>query len=240
LASIEVNNLVAGYGNKILIRNLSFIIHPPAFLAIIGHNGSGKSTLFKALTVQIPFQGKVKIHNQIIGQGSSPVVTGLVALLSQKNTVGFSIPVKELVVMGRFRFKRFFEGYNTQDYQAVNEVLDELGVLHLAEQDFLQLSGGEQQIIWLAQLMVQDSKVYLLDEPTQQLDVYNKKQVFELMMRWVTKHNKTVFCITHDLHYLYQMQGYLLNLSVPDPTLEVMHATSLDRNIELLERKKSV
>jgi iron complex transport system ATP-binding protein len=239
LASVEVNNIVAGYGDKILIRNLSFITDSPAFVAVIGHNGSGKTTLFKAFTSQIAFKGSIRIHNQNIKLGVSPAAHGLVALLAQRNTVSFSIPVKELVVMGRFRLKRFFEAYSLIDYKEVHAVLDELGMLQLAEQDFLELSGGEQQMMWLAQLMVQDAKVYLLDEPTQQLDVYNKKRVFELIMTWVKNHKKTVLCITHDLHYLYQMEGYLLNLSVANPVLEPINHTSVKRNIQLLENKKS-
>jgi iron complex transport system ATP-binding protein len=239
LASVEVNNLVAGYEDKTLIRNLSFIIHSPAFVAIIGHNGSGKTTLFKALTLQIAFKGNIRIHNQIIQTGSSLAVHGLIALLAQKNSVSFSIPVKELVVMGRFRLKRFFEAYNLSDYKEVNTILNELKMSHLAERDFLELSGGEQQMMWLAQLMIQDAKIYLLDEPTQQLDVYNKKRVFEMMMKWVIHHNKTVLCITHDLHYLYQMEGYLLNLSAANPVLEAINPSSVERNIQLLENKKS-
>ncbi|QHT68202.1 ABC transporter ATP-binding protein [Rhodocytophaga rosea] len=239
MASVEVNNIVAGYGDKLLIRNLSFIGGSPVFIAIIGHNGSGKTTLFKALTAQIAFTGSIHIYNHTIKPGSAPASKGLVALLAQKNTVSFSIPVKELVVMGRFRLKRFFEAYNSTDYKEVITILDELGMSHLAERNFLELSGGEQQMIWLAQLMVQDARVYLLDEPTQQLDVYNKKRVFELMMSWVKNHNKTVLCITHDLHYLEQMEGYLLNLSAVNPVLEPINHSSVERNIQLLENKQS-
>lgn len=239
MASVEVNHLVAGYGNKTLIRNLSFNIPEPSFIAVIGHNGSGKTTFFKALTRQLSFKGTIRIHNQPIKSGGSQANTGLSALLAQKNAVGFSIPVKELIVMGRFRFKRFFQPYDTTDYQAVTDILQALDIEHLSEKDFLELSGGEQQMVWLAQLMAQDTKVYLLDEPTQHLDVYNKKRVFKLITKWVQEYKKTVFCITHDLHYLYGMEGYLLNLSAPTPELERIFPLTLDKNIKLLEEKYS-
>lgn len=238
MASVEVNNLVAGYGNKTLIRNLSFYIHQPSFIAVIGHNGSGKSTLFKALTSQISFKGSIRIHDQPVSPGFHPANSGLTALLAQKNSVGFSIPVKELAVMGRFRFKRFFQPYTSIDYQAVSEILQILEISHLCDKNFLELSGGEQQMVWLAQLMVQDAQVYLLDEPTQQLDVYNKKRVFELMRMWVSHYGKTVICITHDLHYLYHMEGYMLNLSTTSPVLEAITKASVDRNIRLLQDKE--
>lgn len=68
---------------------------------------------------------------------------------------------------------------------------------HLAACDFTQLSGGEQQLMWLAQLSLQDAQVYLLDEPTQQLDVYYRRQIFGLVHDWATQQGKTVLCSTH-------------------------------------------
>jgi iron complex transport system ATP-binding protein len=237
LTSVEVTNLVAGYGNKTLIRNLSFFIKHPAFVAVIGHNGCGKTTLFKAFTHQIPYQGNIFLSQQLLLSTYNPSVSGMVALLAQKNIVGFSMSVKELIVMGRFRLKRFFEPYNAADFDKVYEVLKLLRMEHLADKDFLELSGGEQQLVWLAQLIMQDATLCLLDEPTQQLDVYNKRRVFELMMYWVKHFRKMVFCITHDLYYLHQTEGFLLNLSMPDPTLEPINKEAIQRNIAWLESK---
>ena len=231
----EVKNLIADYGAKTIIRNLSFKISHPAFVAIVGQNGSGKTTLFKALSGQLPYQGEIIINNQLLKHTSNPFTLGEIALLAQKNNVGFSIPVEELVVMGRFRMKKFFQAYNQADYMATHQALALLKLLPLAQHNFVDLSGGEQQLVWLAQLMVQDTPVYLLDEPTQQLDLYNKKQVFTLMMEWVKHYQKTVFCITHDLHNLFTMEGYLLNLSVDRPMLEPLHPEVIQRHITLLE-----
>jgi iron complex transport system ATP-binding protein len=237
LAIVEVTDLVADYGKKALIRNLSFIITNPAFVAIIGHNGCGKTTLFKTFTQQIPYQGSIHINNHLLAGGENPAEKGLLALLAQKNTVGFTITVKELVVMGRFRLKRFFQPYDATDYKVAAHILQSLNMAHLAEANFLELSGGEQQMVWLAQLMVQNTPVYLLDEPTQHLDLYNKKRVFNLMMDWVRQSQKTVFCITHDLYNLYQMEGFILNLSTTHPTLEPINPASIQKHISLLENK---
>lgn len=234
-ASVTVANLVADYGNKPLIRNLSFTLTHPAFIAILGHNGSGKTTLLKALTRQIPYRGTVLIGDHALTSRDHPVLDGSVALLGQHNQVGFSIPVRELVVMGRYRYKSFLEPYNAADYQAVEEALRFLRMDHLATADFRQLSGGEQQMVWLAQMMVQDAALFLLDEPTQHLDVRNKKQVFTLMQQWVDQYRKTVLCVTHDLYNLFAMQGLLLNLSMPEPALEPINESTLRRHIAWLE-----
>lgn len=236
----EVKNLIADYGVKAIIRNLSFKIDAPAFVAIVGHNGCGKTTLFKALSGQLPYKGEIIIKNQLLNEIDNPFISGLIALLAQKNNIGFSIPVEELVVMGRFRLKKFFQPYNNADYAVAAQVLDLLKLSSIAKHNFTDLSGGEQQLVWLAQLMVQDTPVYLLDEPTQQLDLYNKKQVFTLIMKWVIQYQKTVLCITHDLHSLYTMEGYLINLSAKNPILEPLNPQVIQRHIEILEAGREV
>ena len=107
---------------------------------------------------------------------------------------------------------------------------------HLAARDFTQLSGGEQQLVWLAQLSLQDAQVYLLDEPTQQLDVYYRRQVFNLMHDWVTEEGKTVLCSTHDRDNLPALTGYLLNLSEPNPQLRPLSPATVQAAREWLEQ----
>lgn len=231
---VEAKNVVAGYGRRVLIRNLSFSVPAPAFVAIIGHNGAGKTTLFRAFQQKIAYQGQLLVQGQDIKR-LHPAEQGILSYLPQKNTVTFPIKVHDLVVMGLFRKKRFFENYNAADYALAAQTLEQLQLSHLIEHDFTTLSGGEQQLVWLAQLMLQDARISLLDEPTQQLDVYYKNQVFRLLQQWVLQHHKTVLCITHDLQHLLPLQGYLLNLSKPEPVLEVISAETVQANQAFLE-----
>ena len=232
---VEVINLVAGYEQRVLIRNLSFSIPDPAFVAIIGHNGAGKTTFFKAFQHKISYAGQILVQQKDLRHLRDATVSGLLSYLPQKNIVSFPIKVLDLVVMGLFRKKRFFDNYSNEDYTLAAAVLEELELTHLQEQDFPTLSGGEQQLVWLAQLMLQDASIILLDEPTQQLDVYYKKQVFHLLQQWVQQKGKTVFCITHDLHNLLPLQGYLLNLSKPNPSLEPISPETVLQNQTFLE-----
>ncbi|MCJ8165398.1 ABC transporter ATP-binding protein [Pontibacter sp. E15-1] len=232
---VEAKNLVAGYGQRVLIRNLSFSIATPAFVAIIGHNGAGKTTLFRAFQQKIAYQGQLLVQNQDLGQHHKPTAQGILSYLPQKNTVNFPITVHDLVVMGLFRKKRFFENYDAADYALAAHTLQQLQLSHLIDHDFTTLSGGEQQLVWLAQLMLQDARINLLDEPTQQLDVYYKNQVFQLLQQWVQQYGKTVLCITHDLQNLPPLQGFLLNLSKPNPALEVISAATVQENQAFLE-----
>ena len=232
---IEVKNLVAGYGQRVLIRNLSFSVPAPTFIAIIGHNGAGKTTLFKTFQQKVAYEGHLLVQDKDLKQLPDATEQGLLSYLPQKNTVGFPIKVHDLVVMGLFRKKRFFQNYDAADYELAAQTLTQLQLSHLLDHDFTTLSGGEQQLVWLAQLLLQDADINLLDEPTQQLDVYYKNQVFQILQQWVLEKNKTVLCITHDLQNLPPLQGYLLNLSKPAPTLEVITPESVQANQAFLE-----
>lgn len=232
---LEVKNLVAGYGQRVLIRNLSFSIPAPAFVAIIGHNGAGKTTLFKAFQQKVDYQGQLFVQGQNLKHLANPADKGILSYLPQKNVINFPIKVQDLVVMGLFRKKRFFENYDAADYARAAQVLEQLQLSYLLDHDFTTLSGGEQQLVWLAQLMLQDSEIALLDEPTQQLDVYYKNQVFNLLQNWTLSKGKTILCITHDLTNLVPLQGYLLNLSKPNPALEPISPETVQANQAFLE-----
>jgi iron complex transport system ATP-binding protein len=232
---VAAKNLVAGYGQRVLIRNLSFSISEPAFIAIIGHNGAGKTTFFRAFQQKIAYEGQLLVQDEDLRLLHRPAGQGLLSYLPQKNIVNFPIKVHDLVVMGLFRKKRFFENYDAADYALAADTLAQLQLSHLLDHDFTTLSGGEQQLVWLAQLMLQDASINLLDEPTQQLDVYYKNQVFQLLQQWVLQHHKTVLCITHDLQNLLPLQGYLLNLSKPSPQLEMITPETVQANQAFLE-----
>ncbi|ALJ01275.1 ABC transporter ATP-binding protein [Rufibacter tibetensis] len=231
-----MKELVAGYDERVLIRNLSFLVPEPAFVAIIGHNGSGKSTFLKTLTGQVPYQGQILVQGQPFVSRSGAIARAL-SYLPQKNNVAFPIKVHELVVMGLFRQKRLLDHYTSADYAYADATLAHLHISHLSQRTFTDLSGGEQQMVWLAQLMLQDAPITLLDEPTQQLDVYHKKRVFDLMVSWVREEQKTVLCITHDLLNLLPLEGYLLNISQPQPRLERITPEVVLKHQRFLEEK---
>lgn len=221
---ISIQNLSAGYGSNTIIRSLFLDIPIGSFVAVVGHNGQGKSTFLKALTNKIPYEGSITFPN------NKPSI----AMLGQKNQVSFSIPVKDLVAMGLFNQKKLFQSYSSAHNEAVISVLQQNNIAHLADKDFLTLSGGEQQLVWLSQMMLQNADIYLFDEPTQYLDIAHTRAVFELMQNLVYQKQKTVICITHHIHYLQNLNGYILNLSNEKPSLIAISDQSITDTIQCL------
>lgn len=225
MSVVEVNSLVVKYGSKTVFNNLSFLIPSPCLVAIVGNNGAGKSSLLKAITNKIDFGGSVKLN-------------GSYSILKQHNHLSFPIPVAELVVMGLYKKKKFLDTFSKTDYNIAEKVIDKIGLKHLFYEDYQTLSGGEKQLIWLSQLMLQDADIYLLDEPTQSLDLRNKKLVFDIIWNEFVLQNKTVICITHDLYNLLPYHGYFINLSEENPSLKEINIENIQNTINELSKIK--
>nr|WP_229725314.1 ABC transporter ATP-binding protein [Hymenobacter baengnokdamensis] len=236
--SLLIENLIAGYPNRVLLRDFSLQLPAtPSFVAVLGHNGAGKTTLFRVLTGQLPYQGSVRLGGpEELRTLRSPALARRLGYLPQRGALDFSLSVRELVVMGRYRHHGLFSTYAAADYARADAALAAVGARQLAGQDFRQLSGGEQQLVWLAQLSLQDAPLYLLDEPTQQLDVYHRRRIFSLLHRWVADEGRTILCSTHDLDSLPALPGFLLNLSRPEPQLLPISAESVGLEREFLEQ----
>ena len=237
--SLIIENLVAGYPNRVLLRDFSLALPPtPAFVAVLGHNGAGKTTLFRVLTGQLPYQGSVRLGGpEELRTLRGPALARRLGYLPQRGSLDFALPTRELVVMGRYRHHGLFSTYGPADYVRADAALAAVGATHLADQDFRQLSGGGQQLVWLAQLSLQDAPLYLLDEPAQQLDAYHRRRIFSLLSSWVATEGRTILCSTHDLDSLPDMPGFLLNLSRPRPELVPSSAESIRVEREFLEKK---
>ncbi|MFY8033331.1 MAG: ABC transporter ATP-binding protein, partial [Flexibacteraceae bacterium] len=169
---------------------------------LLGRNGSGKTTFIKSLCSEIAYQGKIEIAGTDIKQLKPKVRAGLIANLPQLTQTNFDISVLELVIAGKFHQKKLLEDYSKTDEAEAIAAIESLGFAQ-PQQSILTLSGGEQQMIWLAQVSMQNTPLIVLDEPTQHLDLYYKKQVFNQLETWVNE-GKTILVSTHDIQYLAQ------------------------------------
>ena len=194
---LEVENASIGYGEKIIMRDLSFQVPHGARVAVVGPNGAGKSTLFKALVGILPLKsGRILIHGESLGTHKD-----CVAYVPQREDVDWRFPVtvSDVVMMGRFGQIGWWSQPSKTDKQIVRKSIEQMGITDLAEMSIGQLSGGQQQRAFLARALAQEPHILLMDEPFTGVDATTQEVTFGLLDHLREK-VVTAIISTHDLN----------------------------------------
>ncbi|SFH31391.1 ABC transporter ATP-binding protein [Pontibacter chinhatensis] len=220
-AAIEVKGLSFGYGQTPVLEEVSVAFPANRFSVLLGRNGSGKSTLFNIVAgLQKYKKGSVKLMGKERSNMSFSDCARVLGFLPQFHKSVFPFQVKDVVLTGRAAFSVFSPGKS--DREKVVQAIEELGISHLADRPYTELSGGEQQLVMIARVLVQHPRIILLDEPTNHLDVYYQTYVLEKLKK-LTENNLTVIAIMHDpnMAFLYADQCYFMkNRTVVMPSIE--------------------
>lgn len=194
---LEVENASIGYGDKIVLNELTFNIPHGARVAVVGPNGAGKSTLFKALVGLLPLQrGRILIHGLPLGHHKD-----CVAYVPQREEVDWRFPVTvgDVVMMGRFDHQGWFRRVSQNDRQIVQRSLGQMGIANLSKRSIGDLSGGQQQRVFLARALAQEPHILLMDEPFTGVDVPTQEATLHLLDD-LRAAEVTTMIATHDLN----------------------------------------
>lgn len=212
---INVTDLTAHYlgSTKPIIRDLSFAVATGEALTILGPNGVGKSTLLRCLSGFLkPASGQILIDGENVGALTASERARRLALVSQSEQSSFALTVKEIVLTGRAAHLGMFGRPGYEDHALADDALEMMGIPHLAERSFAELSGGERQLARIARALVQQSPLLILDEPTSALDLANQMQVLKAILLLVER-NCTVVATNHDPEHAFVCGGVALLLS---------------------------
>lgn len=197
LPAIAVQQMSAGYpGDRFTVENITFSVETGERVAVIGPNGAGKSTLFKAIVGLIPMsKGGVSIHGEDCRTSHS-----LVGYVPQHNEIDWNFPatVGDVVMMGRARQMGWLRWPRRHDWIAVEDVLNQVGMLHLMNRQIGQLSGGQKRRVFIARALAQNADVLLLDEPFNGIDVAAEEEIMETL-DMLRQRQVTVILATHDM-----------------------------------------
>ena len=197
---LEVNELSVSYGEKRILRNISFSLEEGHWLMIAGPNGAGKSTIVNAVSGGVPYAGEVLCRGRDLREYKAGQLARQLGVLAQNHFIGYAFSVREVVRLGRYAYTRgVFGGRDEKCEAQVDRALALTGLTELAGQSVLKLSGGELQRVFLAQLFAQDPAILLLDEPTNHLDLVYQKQLLEMVSQWVKQPGRAVISVVHDL-----------------------------------------
>ena len=194
---LEVQKVNIGYGDKVVLRDLSFQVPHGSRVAVVGPNGAGKSTLFKALVGLLPVQnGHILINGESLNAHKD-----CVAYVPQREEVDWRFPVtvEDVVMMGRFAQMGWLKRATAHDKGSVQKSLQQMGIADLAAQSIGQLSGGQQQRAFLARAIAQEPHILLMDEPFTGVDVTTQESTLRLLDHLQEK-QVTAIVSTHDLN----------------------------------------
>ena len=165
---------------------------------VLGKNGSGKTTLFKnILGIEKPQNGSIAFDGENLLKMHRRDRARRIAYVPQHIHFG-DLSVMDSVLMGRVSYFGMKAG--KEDYEAVEKILEDMGLLSFANRSAEALSGGEKQKIAIARAMAQEPKLMIFDEPTGNLDIANERLIMEEAKKLARQKNMSILSSLHDLN----------------------------------------
>ncbi len=204
---LALRHVAFAYAKKTVIHNVSTTFQRGEFVGVIGPNGAGKSTLLRLLSgILKPTSGNVLCEIDRHGMGKWKAISAMgrkevarhIALVPQDLALPYSFTVKEIVAMGRTPYLGRFDMEGEQDWQAIEQAMEQADVLSMQSRPVDQLSGGERQRVLIARALAQHTPILLLDEPTANLDIAHQLEILELIKR-LTQTGLLAVAAIHDL-----------------------------------------
>jgi len=229
-APLAIHDMTVAYHRKPVLWDVDLDVPEGKLIGIVGPNGAGKSTLIKAVMELVPkASGRVMIYGKPYRKQRH-----LVGYVPQRESVDWDFPVSALdvVAMGRYGRIGWFRPVRKADRDAAMEALDRVGMAEFARRQISQLSGGQQQRVFLARALVQDARLYMMDEPFAAVDAATEQAIVRILHD-LRGRGRTVLVVHHDLQTVpeYFDHVILLNMRVVahGPVSEVFTPENLQK-----------
>ncbi len=197
---IEIKDVSFAYNDELVLEKVNFNIHRGDYLGIIGPNGGGKTTLLKImLGLLTPKTGTVKMFDQEVKAFKDWYKVGYVPQKVTSFDVNFPATVFEVAAMGRYGKKGLFRRLDKEDKKIIEDSLKHVEMLEFKDRIIGDLSGGQQQKVFIARALAASPEVIFLDEPTAGVDVRSQDQFYELLKKLNHELEITLVLISHDI-----------------------------------------
>ncbi|MFQ3630549.1 metal ABC transporter ATP-binding protein [Roseiflexus sp.] len=194
--AIEVTDLTVAYRDTPVLWDVDVSVPRGVLMAIVGPNGAGKTTLIKAMLGLVrAAAGRTLIEGKPYAEQRR-----LVSYVPQRGSVDWDFPasVLDVVMMGRYGNLGWFRRPGRRERELALEALQKVKMQDFADRQISQLSGGQQQRVFLARALVQDARIYLMDEPFAGVDAVTERAIVTLLQE-LRSAGKTVVVVHHDL-----------------------------------------
>jgi iron complex transport system ATP-binding protein len=195
---LEIQKVCFNYKTNPVLKDISLCC-APNLTAVIGPNAAGKTTFLKCLAGILRPKGAVLIEGRPRDKWKRSDLGEMLSYLPQQSSGRALLTVFEAVLLGRL--SRLSWRVADQDLELVMGILAELGLESLATKPLNELSGGQQQMVSIAQALVKQPRILLMDEPTNNLDLQRQLEVFEHLARITRERGLTSIVALHDLNF---------------------------------------
>ncbi len=195
MSLIKLNNISKSYGKQVILSNFNLEVEKGEFIGIKGESGKGKSTLLNIIGLLEECDGKIFFEEKCISSNDNKKVQALL-----KNRIGYLFQnfalIDDLSVYDNLKIvlKR---SSKSEKMTLIQQALEKVDLKDVMNKKVYQLSGGEQQRVAVARLILQQSDIILADEPTGSLDRKNALLIMDLLEKF-HKEGKTIIMVSHD------------------------------------------
>lgn len=222
---LQVKDLSFGYNKQNVFSNVSFEARPGEFTAVLGANGAGKSTLLKCVSGLEKATGSIIICGEDSTKMSREKKTEYISFLNQNTDCDAELNVFEVILLGRVQKLSF--KVSEEDQQRVRDIMETLSITQFADRKITELSGGQRQMVFIAQTLIKEPRILILDEPTSALDLNKQFKLMELLTRIVKERQLTTLVTLHHLdmamkyadNIIVMNDGGLYNFGAPDQVM---------------------
>jgi iron complex transport system ATP-binding protein len=216
---LELKSVGCGYGKKIVVKDVSLTVESGEIICILGPNGVGKTTLFKSILGHVDLlSGQVLLDGKDIKKMTRQGVAKKIGYVPQAHTPPFAFTVRDVVLMGRTAHVPLFSSPGAKDYSIVEESLEVVGMSHLADKIYTEISGGERQMVLIARALAQKPQFLIMDEPTSNLDFGNQIRVLQQIKK-LAKGGLAVVMTTHSPDHVYMCANKVVVIKNCDEVL---------------------
>ena len=205
---MNIRKLTKRYDGKAVVDGVSFTIPKGKVTSLIGPNGAGKSTVMGMISRLIARdEGMVDFEGKEMKQWKSRELSKRLAILTQHNNVQMKLTVRELVAFGRFPYSG--NRLTAEDEGIIDNAMSYMELEEFEQRFIDELSGGQRQRACIAMVIAQDTDYVLLDEPTNNLDIYHASNMMKVARRLCDELGKTVILVLHELNYAAFYSDYI-------------------------------
>lgn len=205
---MQIKDVTKKYNGKPVVDAVNLEIPKGKVISFIGPNGAGKSTVMGIISRLIAKDsGLVSFDGTELEKWKSKELSKRLAILTQSNNIQMKLTVRELVAFGRFPYS----GNRTtkEDEEIIEQTIAYMELEAFRDRFIDELSGGQRQRALIAMVIAQDTDYILLDEPTNNLDIYHATNMMKIVRRLCDELEKTIILVLHEINYAAFYSDYI-------------------------------